>query len=94
MAALPLTAGGSINWTPAYTVQTTTTQANSIGLKRQFDMYALWKFTRTSQLRLSVNNLVNNDYFTSTSSTLGYPEISDVTAPTYTTWTLKWELKY
>jgi len=94
MAQLPLTIGGNINWTPAYIVQSTTTQANSIGMKRQFDMYALWKFSAVSQLRLSVNNLVNNNYDTSTSSTLGYPEVSDVMAPTYTTWTLRWELKY
>ena len=94
LGKIPLTLGGNLNWTPAYTVQSTTTQANSIGMKRQFDMYALWKFSPASQLRLSANNLVNNNYDTSTASTLGYPEISDVIAPTYTTWTLRWELKY
>ncbi|PRC93837.1 TonB-dependent receptor plug domain-containing protein [Solimicrobium silvestre] len=94
MATLPLTLGGSVNWTPAYIVQSSTTQGNTIGLKRQLDMYALWKFSASSQLRFAVNNLVNSDYLTSTFSTLGYPEVSTVVAPTYTTYTLRWELKY
>lgn len=94
MAALPLTIGGGLNWTPAYIVQSSTTQGNSIGLKRQLDMYALWKFSIASQLRFSINNLVNSNYFTNTFSTLGYPEVSNVTDPTYTTYTLRWELKY
>jgi len=92
--SLPLTVGGSLNWTPAYIVQSALTQGNTIGLKRQLDWYALWKFSISSQLRLSANNMVNSAYQTGTFSTLGYPETSDVTAPTYTTWTLRWELKY
>ncbi len=94
MATLPLTMGGSINWTPAYVVQTSTTQGNSIGLKRQLDFYGLWKFSLVSQLRLSVNNFINSDYGTSTFSTLGFPEVSNVNSPTYTTFILRWELKY
>lgn len=94
LKSLPLTIGGSVNWTPAYIVQTSLTQGNTIGLKRQLDMYALWKFSITSQLRLSVNNLVNSDYLTSTYSTLGYPEVSTVDAPTYATWTLRWEARF
>jgi iron complex outermembrane receptor protein len=94
MATLPLTLGGSLNWTPAYIVQSSTTQGNSVGIKRQLDMYALWKFNISSQLRFAINNLVNSDYLTSTFSSLGYPEVSNVVAPTYTTYTLRWELKY
>ena len=94
MASIPLTMGGSLNWTPAYIVQSSTTQGNTIGLKRQLDMYALWKFSIRSQLRFSVNNLVNSDYVTSTFSTLGYPEVSTVYAPTYATYTLRWEAKF
>jgi outer membrane receptor for ferrienterochelin and colicins len=63
-------------------------------LKRQLDMYALWKFTLNSQLRFSINNLVNSNYFTNTFSVLGYPEVSNVVDPTYTTYTLRWEYKY
>ena len=94
MAAIPLTVGGSLNWTPAYIVQSSTTQGNTIGLKRQLDMYALWKFSIRSQLRFSVNNLVNSDYVTSTFSSLGYPEVSTVDAPTYATYTLRWEARF
>jgi len=94
MKELPLTLGGSVNWTPAYLVQSSVTQGNSIGIKRQLDMYALWKFSISNQLRFSVNNLVNSDYETAVFSTLGFPEISSTVAPTYTTYTLRWELKY
>jgi len=94
MANLPLTMGGSLNWTPPYIVQSSTTQGNTQGLKRQLDMYALWKFTLNSQLRFSINNLVNSNYFTNTFSVLGYPEVSNVVDPTYTTYTLRWEYKY
>ena len=94
MKGLPLTLGGDLNWTPAYSVQSSLTQGNTIALKRQMDLYALWKFSTSSQLRLSANNLVNSDYVTSTFSTMGFPETSTVTAPTYTTYSLRWELKY
>ena len=94
MAKLPLTIGGSINWTPAYIIQSSTTKGSTINIKRQLDVYALWKFSVTSQLRFAVNNLVNSNYQTSTFSTLGYPEVSTVTAPTYSTYTLRWEYKY
>ena len=94
LARLPLTLGGSLNWTPAYTVQATTTQGNTIGLKRQLDLYALWKLSPNSQLRLSANNVINSDYVTSTFSGLGAPEVSSVVAPTYATYTLRWEARY
>ena len=94
MKAVPLTVGGSMNWTPAYIVQSSATQGNAVGIKRQLDMYALWKFSTASQLRLSMNNFINSAYETTVFSTLGYPEVSSVAAPTYTTYTLRWELKY
>lgn len=91
VTGLPLTVGGNINWTPAYLIQTSTPQGNSIGLKRQLDMCALWKFSISSQLRLSVNNLTSSDYLSSTFSTLGFPEVASASSPTYATYTLRWE---
>ncbi|MDO9194730.1 MAG: TonB-dependent receptor, partial [Undibacterium sp.] len=58
---LPLTLGGSVNWTPAYVAQVSDTQVNFSGIKRQIDLYGLWKFNPALQLRLSANNLQAED---------------------------------
>ena len=91
---LPLTIGGGINWTPAYLVQTSSTQLLSVGVKRQFDFYGLWKFTPTTQLRLSANNALADDALSGsrfTGST--FTQTSAVVAQTYTQWSLKLEMK-
>ncbi len=94
LRSLPLTLGGGLNWTPAYTVQTTTTQAVSVGVKRQFDLYGLWKFTPNAQLRLSANNALADDSL-SGSQFVGttFTQTSNVVAQTYTLWSLKLEIK-
>lgn len=89
-----LTVGGSVNWTPAYVVQSSDTQSNSTGIKRQIDMYGLWKFNPNLQLRLSANNLRADDYLTgATVTTGGINHIDYNTAKTYTTFTLRLEMK-
>lgn len=94
LAKLPVTVGGNINWTPAYVIQSSDTQINGTGVKRQIDMYGLWKVSPTTQLRLSANNLLADDYFTSSTVTTGGINHSDnVNAKTYTTLTLRLELK-
>ncbi|HYD80152.1 MAG TPA: TonB-dependent receptor [Paucimonas sp.] len=87
---MPLTLGGNLNWTPAYVVRTTETQTTGSGRKRQLDAYALWKFSPAMQLRLSANNLFADDY--RTGSSVG-SQVATVAAKTYTTWTLKLEMK-
>jgi outer membrane receptor for ferrienterochelin and colicins len=94
MKGIPLTLGGNLNWTPAYVVQTSETQTSSAGIKRQLDIYGLWKFSPNTQLRVSANNLVNSDYLTG--STVAYGnggQSAAVAAKTYTTWTVKLEMK-
>ena len=62
MKARPLTLGGSFNWTPDSVVRTSLTEQASSGRKRQLDLYGLWKFSANTQLRLSANNLLGEDY--------------------------------
>lgn len=94
LAAVPLTLGGNLNWTPAYVIQSSETQTASTGVKRQLDLYGLWKFDARTQLRISANNLLRNDYLSgSTVHTFDVNQISSVTARTYTTWSIRLELK-
>jgi outer membrane receptor for ferrienterochelin and colicins len=95
---IPLTLGGNLNWTPGYLVQSSDTQTASAAIKRQLDVYGLWKFSPGAQLRISANNLVNSNYLTG--SAVANPggfgdggQTAAVTARTYTTWTAKLELK-
>jgi outer membrane receptor for ferrienterochelin and colicins len=84
MKARPLTLGASYNWTPSVLVQTSATEANAAGAKRQVDLYGLWKFSATTQLRLSVNNLLAEDYVSARylSAPTGYVTTSAHTDPT------------
>lgn len=71
------------------------TQIASVGLKRQIDLYGLWKFNPNAQLRLSANNLINSNYLTGGNviDDRGINHGSNVLARTYTTCTLRLELK-
>ncbi|MES2103703.1 MAG: TonB-dependent receptor [Pseudomonadota bacterium] len=94
LAQIPLTLGGNYNWTPAYAIQSTETQLNSTGIKRQVDLYGLWKFSPTTQLRIAANNLQANDYLTgSYVITGGINHVDNTVAKTYTTWTIRLEMK-
>ncbi|MBI3284518.1 MAG: TonB-dependent receptor [Burkholderiales bacterium] len=93
-AGWPLILGGNLNWTPAYVTQSSDTQISSSGLKRQLDLYGLWKFSPAVQLRLSANNLQAGDYLSGNAVTTGGIEhVDDSSAKTYTTWTLRLEMK-
>ena len=93
-SGLALALEGSVNWTPAYVTQTSDTQTNFTGIKRQIDLYGLWKFNPALQLRLSANNLQADDS-SSASSVLagGINHEQNNLAKTYTTWSLKLEMK-
>lgn len=94
LAGLPLTLGGSINWTPAYEIQSSATQIVETGKKRQFDAYALWKWSPNLQMRLSANNLSPADSYSANTVTTGGIYRNDKTlATTFTTWTLRLEMK-
>jgi iron complex outermembrane receptor protein len=91
---LPLTLGGSLNWTPETLVQTTVNETALTGTKRQFDVYGLWKVNAMSQLRLSANNLDARVYDTARSLDTGALVQSAVTAAhTYTQLGIRYEMK-
>ncbi|NHZ42141.1 TonB-dependent receptor plug domain-containing protein [Massilia aquatica] len=91
---LPMTLGGSYNWTPAILVRTSADEVATTGVKRQFDIYGLWKFSAATQLRISANNLMNDDYLSGRTVTKGgIAQLSDSAGRTYTTWTVRLEMK-
>jgi iron complex outermembrane receptor protein len=91
---LPLTLGGSLNWTPETLVQTTVNETATTGTKRQFDVYGLWKLNAMSQLRLSANNLDPRMYETGRSLDTGTLVQSAATLThTYTTLGIRYEMK-
>ena len=91
---LPLTLGGSYNWTPVTVVQTSVDERVTSGVKRQFDAYALWKFNPNTQLRFSANNMLHDNYVSGSSVlSRGSVFLSDTTARTYTNWSVKLEMK-
>lgn len=94
VGGLPLTLGGSLNWTPATLIQTSATQSTSTGVKRVLDVYGLWKFSPHTNLRLSVGNLGAQDYESGGNITIGnIRQQAAVLGQTYTTWSLKLEIK-
>lgn len=64
LRSLPLTVGGNLNWTPAYTVQQSNTQSYTQQLKRVYDVYALWQLHPDTRIRFSAANLLHADYDT------------------------------
>jgi iron complex outermembrane receptor protein len=91
---LPLTLGGSLNWTPAYRTRISDVQAAEVSAKRQFDAYALWVFGPSAQLRLLASNLAAADYISaSILDADGSRERAGTTAETYVNWQLRLELK-
>ena len=94
MKGLPLTLGGSFNWTPETPVQTSLTERAIAGVKRQSDIYALWKFSAATQLRVAANNLAADDYYTGrVVTTNGLAQSAATFARTYTTWSVRLEMK-
>lgn len=91
---LPLTLGGSLNWTPETLVQTTVNETATTGTKRQFDVYGLWKLNAGSQLRLSANNLDPRVYETARSLDTGpLVQSASTLAHTYRTLGIRYEMK-
>ncbi len=94
MKKLPLTLGGSYNWTPATVVQTSIDERVTSGVKRQFDAYALWKFNPNTQVRFSASNMLHDDYHSGSAvASQGSLFLSESSARTYTNWGLRLEMK-
>jgi len=93
MKQMPLTLGGSYNWTPPIVVQTSVDERVSTGVKRQFDVYGLWKFSANNQLRIGANNLMGDDYLSGRVVNTNNIETARTATRTYTTWSVRWEMK-
>ncbi len=70
-AALPLSVGSSLAYTPGYRTQQTNVQALEQTRVRSLDAFALWNFSRTLSVRLGVNNIAPLDSATRTSFNSG-----------------------
>jgi len=90
----PLKLGASIQWTPAYRLQSTATQSSVTGAKRVADVYALWTLNRDAQVRFSASNVLPRDFATSSAIVEG-GEIQSLenSGPTWTAWQLRLEWK-
>ena len=90
----PLTLGGNLNLTPSYKTQVSEIQALTTPVKHQLDVYALWVFDPTAQLRLNVTNLNAADYVTSSVFDLDTTRQRQVsTSRTYVNFRISLELK-
>lgn len=92
---VPLTLGGSYNWTPATTIQTSLTETVYGTAKRGLDVYGLWKFDARTQLRISASNLLHDDYINGRDVlTNGLLQSALTTSPTNTVWNIRLETKF
>jgi iron complex outermembrane receptor protein len=92
---VPLTLGGSLNWTPPFMVQQTTEQSYHQGSKRVLDVYALWRFNSNALLRLSGSNLLHADYDNSSRQIYGNTNhLASTTSSTYPSLAARLELKF
>jgi len=64
LRGIPLTLGGNLNWTPAYTTQLSNDQTSAQPDKLQVEAYGQWAFNPSTQLRVSASNLAPRDYIT------------------------------
>ena len=91
---VPLTLGANANWTPPTEIQNSETEVLTTSVKRQLDVYGLWKFSARTQLRIGVNNLVAGDYDNGrVVTTNGLAQGAETIARTYTSVNIKLELK-
>ena len=95
LRSLPLTIGGNLNWTPAYTVQQSNTQTYTQQLKRVYDVYALWQVQPDTRIRFSAANLLQADYDTGTTYLTGSTEQSvQSSTRTYRIFSARLEIKF
>ena len=62
-----ITAGGSYSFKSGGQVRISVTQGRYLTPRRELDVYALWKFTPKTQFRLTLANVLRQDYINETS---------------------------
>ena len=94
---LPLTLGGSLNWTPGYATRLSESQTAFQGAKLGADAYALWVFGPAAQLRVTASNLAARDYVTRGElvdrTATGTRETATTVGPTFVNLQVRLELK-
>ena len=97
----PLTVGGSLNFTPSFTLQQIDSQTYRQGVKNVVDGYALWRFSTDASARLSISNAAARRYDTGTttvlldaSGKLASSEASDTSLRSTTTINLRGEFRF
>ncbi|MFM9435757.1 outer membrane receptor for ferrienterochelin and colicins [Janthinobacterium sp. CG_23.3] len=95
MKDVPLTLGGSFNWSPGSTVRTSLSETVTGGAKRALDLYGLWKFNPRTQLRVSASNLLADDADSGRLVyTNGLAQMAETSARTYAVWSVRLETKF
>jgi outer membrane receptor protein involved in Fe transport len=64
-----LTTGGSFNFKNGGQVRVSANQTAYVNVRRELEMYALWKFNPKYQLRVAASNLLGQDYISESSYT-------------------------
>jgi outer membrane receptor for ferrienterochelin and colicins len=94
LRAAPWRLGGSVNWVPAYRLQSTDTQSSTVSAKRVVDLYALWTVNGSTQVRISGGNLLPRDYANSSAIVAGNViQSAETSGPTWTAWSVRLEMK-
>lgn len=90
----PLSAGTTFGWTPGYAARASAGQFSEVGVRRQWDAYALWSFNPNAQLRVSATNLLpRDDLGVDAIDSIAVREIARSVSDTATTWQLRLEFK-
>lgn len=94
LRSAPWRVGGSVNWVPAYRLQSTATQSSVTSAKRVVDLYGLWTVDSTTQVRFSGSNVLARDYDNASAIVAGSTIQSvENTGPTRTQWSVRLEMK-
>jgi len=106
LRSMPLTVGGSLNYTPSNTIQQTALTEISSDKKRVFDIFATWNFSTSTALRVSATNLAPLTYGTGSVSMVPARYSADgtllsrakvitgeSTGRSYTLWQVRLEMK-
>ena len=95
MQGMPLTMGGTFTFQNNGQVNQSAAFSTYAGVKRELDVYALWKFNARSQLRFSAANLLRQDYVTwNQYRGDGYSQRDMLTTNTFSTIRLVFEQKF
>ena len=83
--------GGTYGYRGRVAGRTSAVLSSDDGIKRQLDLYAVWKRDATSRLRLSISDLLHRDFRERVSYAGDSPLVRTTVYRVRTTWRLVWE---